>query len=620
MANSSSTFDDLWKHTGLFNQEGLDVTATIREPNPGLTQSPGSLPPLSIDEHSPSVERGSTAQLMVEELLGEGGMGQVHSARQPLLDREVAIKRLKANSSENARVGLLREARYMGSLEHPNIVPVHALGADEEGNPVLVMKRIRGTEWRDMISDPDHEAWKKWGGVSTGVIPRNIEVLISVCRAIDFAHKRDVLHRDLKPENIMIGIEGDAYVLDWGVACRLSKPNNGPVVGTPVYMAPEMVKRGGSLSPATDVYLLGACLYEVLNGRAPHQGDTLKAVLENAFISAPPRFGPEVPRDLGAICARCLSADPSDRYATAGELNAALVTWLRNRASAELAVSAHRSLERLESIAATDAPDPIQVSNAFAECRFGYQQALERWPENTAAQAGLNRAMKLMIRHELTRENLDHARALIQEMQSDDSGILMALTEVEHRIAEREQRLRDQDFSLSVRQRSNLLLSLGVLGACTTIGVIFFGFPAEPATLTPKAMFSVGFGFLTSILMVVFISRERLLEKRSAFNLVVCLVAASSGSVAMRAINVLVSDRVAMGFANDLTLIGVVGAIAATYTGDRIFAYATALAAGSAIGCILLPDFAVHIFASATTMGFFIAGIVWRFQGSENTP
>ena len=620
MTADSSTFDDLWNQTGLIEQPELNARETIRQPEPDVTHDFGSLPLLSIGGEDVAPQTPFSPQLHVQELLGEGGMGRVHSARQALLDREVAIKRLKANCSDSARIGLLREARYMGSLEHPNIIPVHALGADEDGNPVLVMKRVRGTEWGDLIADPDHPAWAHWNGVSVGVLARNIEVLISVCRAIDFAHKRDVLHRDLKPENIMIGIEGDAYVLDWGVACRLSKPNNGPVVGTPVYMAPEMVKRGGALSPATDVYLLGACLYEVLNGRAPHQGDTLKAVLESAFISAPPRFGPEVPRDLGAICARCLSADPSERYATAGELNAALVTWLRNRASAELAASAHRSLERLESIAATDAPDPIQVSNAFAECRFGYQQALERWPENTAAQAGLNRAIKLMIRHELTRENLDHARALIQELQSDDSGVLMALTEVEDRITEREQRLRDQDFSLSVRQRSTLLLSLGIMGACTTIGVIFFGFPADPATLTPKAMFSVGFGFLTSILVVVFISRKRLFEKRSAFNLVVCLVAASSGSVAMRAINALVSDRVAMGFANDLTLIGVVGAIAATYTGDRIFAYATALAAVSALGCILLPDFAVHIFASATTTGFFIAGIVWRFQSAENTP
>ena len=141
---------------------------------------------------------------------------------------------------------LLREAVITGALEHPNIVPVHMLGRDEDGHPVLVMKRIQGQLWSELLGKAS--------------LDRHLEILKDICNALHYAHSRGVVHLDLKTQNVLIGEFGEVSLLDWGIARRLSDPAPGVMLGTPAYMASEMVS-GEKLTPLTDVYLLGSTLH-----------------------------------------------------------------------------------------------------------------------------------------------------------------------------------------------------------------------------------------------------------------------------------------------------------------------------------------------------------------------
>src|SRR5262249_2783401 len=156
--------------------------------------------------------------------------------------------------------GLLTEAVITGSLEHPSIVPVHALGCDDAGRPVLVMKRIEGVCWRGMARDEHPPGWAAIDAAGGGRRTAHVANLMAVCNAMHFAHRRGVVHRDLKPGNVMIGSYGEVYVVDWGIAARIEAgPSPVALVGTPAYMAPEMVwGEAHRVDARTDVYLLGA--------------------------------------------------------------------------------------------------------------------------------------------------------------------------------------------------------------------------------------------------------------------------------------------------------------------------------------------------------------------------
>jgi serine/threonine-protein kinase len=225
-------------------------------------------------------------------------MGVVHLAEQRSLEREVAVK--VSTTTEPSIIGaLVREARIMGALEHPNLVPVHALGADAEGAPMLVMKRVDGVTWRELLDDDAHEAWTPLLAGHGDKLRAQVDILIQVCRALAFAHARGVIHRDLKPENVMIGRFGEVYVLDWGAALRLSERASEPaaLVGTPGYLAPEMARADPTLVDVrTDVYLIGATLYEVLARRMPHDAPTAVAALVKALSGEVPDVPPSAHR------------------------------------------------------------------------------------------------------------------------------------------------------------------------------------------------------------------------------------------------------------------------------------------------------------------------------------
>jgi serine/threonine-protein kinase len=258
----------------------------------------------------------------LQEELGRGGMGVVYKARQKSLNRLVAIKMMRDArlASEADRARFRAEAAAAAKLKHPHIVTVHEVG-EHDGQPFFVMEYVEGQPLNQRITEHGP------------LLPREAAKLVAeVARAIEHAHEHGILHRDLKPSNILLGCDGEPFVMDFGLAKRLtvapgSKPDwrtqTGAIVGTPSYMAPEQATGRKDLSAATDVYALGAILYELLTGRPPFQAanpvDTLLMVLEQDPV--PPRWlDPGIDRDLEMICLKCLQKPPELRYASAAEL------------------------------------------------------------------------------------------------------------------------------------------------------------------------------------------------------------------------------------------------------------------------------------------------------------
>jgi serine/threonine-protein kinase len=614
MSGNLDTFDTLWLATGMSDRTGAN-DETIREHPHDLSTRAMGLPHLSIGGELD--ERDSDgAQLIVKKLLGKGGMGMVHLAHQPLLDRDVAIKRVRPDAPAAAADSLFREARYMGSLEHPNIIPVHALGADREGLPILVMKCIDGDPWRTLIREPDHPAWARWTGWASDPVERNIEILVEVCRAIAYAHSRNILHRDLKPDNVMLGEHGEVYVLDWGISTRLDGDRRPGVVGTPTYMAPEMVDPEHELSRVTDVYLLGACLHEVLTGRPPHSGESLKEVLAAAHLSAPPDLS-DAPKALAEICRKAMAADPGERFPTPEALQGEISNWLRTRGSTVLAEAAHQRLDELAVLLQGEDPDPVLVSAAFTASSFGFEQALESWPENLAAKTGLQGALTRMAAFEIARGNLDHAEALI--VRIDDRGTLpddLVAARANH--AERLQLERDQDWRVSARERVIFWGALNVFGAIFTLAILS-GSVGDLSHLTPLNLVMFAVVFWIGALVLIAIGRKWLYSNALNAGITNAVIAVGFMIVTHRVLQwlfmgndistILAVDALIMASCTS-TLNGVVGKSAWAYAAGCI---------GVAVAVLIWPQYGIHIFGEAVAVAIFVSGIYWWWLGRAGT-
>jgi serine/threonine-protein kinase len=377
---------------------------------------------------------GANGDIVLGASLGDGGMGIVRSAEQRALRREVAVKsaRLRAHTAEARSEGasaLVREARITGALEHPNIVPVHTLGKANDGQVLLVMKRIEGKAWSQLLASrsPPLEDLR-----------RHVEVLMDVCRAVSFAHSRGMLHRDLKPANVMVGPFGEVYVLDWGIAVPVGHTSSS-IAGTPAFMAPEMAMPGRDvLDERTDVHLLGGLLHVVLTGRPPHVAATTADMLHAAFNAAPPDLPSDAPDELAAICRRALARDKSARFASAAAFRDALAAWVEHTSAHALCNEAQRQLASLHALVdddrdaagAVDRVEPPKargaeregaVYRAYSASRFGFEQALREWPEFTDARAGLRDALRTLARYELRMRRVDRARALLVDVDDEPS-------------------------------------------------------------------------------------------------------------------------------------------------------------------------------------------------------
>ena len=428
----------------------------------------------------------SEGDLELFETLGKGGMGLVRRARQISLRREVAVKSLrKRYQTLAAREELLREAWITGLLEHPNIVPIHAIRKSPKGELQIVMKRISGTVWRSIIHEPEHPHR-----------PENIQdplewhlrILVQVCNAVHYAHSRGIIHRDLKPENVMIGDFGEVYVLDWGIALCLEDLGDEVlnvfnqsihIVGTPAYMAPEMIDMDMlDISPQTDVYLLGAILHELITGKAPHFHDSLYDSMCSAYESNPREFGPDVPPELAAICNKAMHKLPSERFQSAEDFRQAIQHFLQHRSSNILVKDAQERLVYLradKTPAMESTPEQrTQIYKLFTECHFGFRQALKIWENNAEALKGFREASEWMIRYELEREDLEAARVLLADIGELSEELQKRFQELEEKLEKEHQEYdalqeklehaeRQYDANVSSHSRGRVAMALGII-------------------------------------------------------------------------------------------------------------------------------------------------------------
>ena len=439
------------------------------------------LPELEADE-----SRGDAAELDLRETLGEGGMGLVRLAIQRSLRREVAVKSLKANfaSSEVAAEGLIREAMFTGYLEHPNIVPVHQLGRGPDGLPLLVMKRVEGVPWSVLLAEPDHPMWR---GRNEDRLLANLNIFREVCFALSFAHSRGILHRDIKPENVMVGEFGEVYLVDWGLAMYEADAQPTSItLGTPAYMAPEMLEGGGTVSRQTDVYLLGATLHEVLTGRPPHQGATVLQLLMSVYRSSPLTHADSVPSELGAICRRACQADPEARFADALSVRKAVDAFVDHRASNALLDEAERHFADLKS-ATEEGADAVVVNERFNQALFSYRNALANWSDNASAQEGIQRCLEFMADRALNLGDRGLAENLIAGLPRPNPTLDERLSALEHDQASERQRMdklqrmeRELNVHVGGRPRALVFFSMGVL---TPIGIEFGAYSDRVGTL-----------------------------------------------------------------------------------------------------------------------------------------
>jgi len=280
--------------------------------------------------------------------IGRGGMGEVWEAVQISLNRAVAVKRVvshgKGSGSTAARTrDFMMEALVSARLEHPNIVPVHDLGRDEAGSPLLAMKLVKGASWETKIREEFVTLSPEQ------FLSRHIPILIAVAQAVAFAHSRGVVHRDIKPSQVMLGDYGEVQLMDWGLAVVLDDlPGDmisGEVLvegdaliedsiyptrelasspaGTPAMMAPEQTEtHSRNIGTWTDIYLLGSTLYYLITGTMPHVAPSTMAAMERAasgIVEPPSTRAPEryIPQELEVLCINAMRPNPADRTATA---------------------------------------------------------------------------------------------------------------------------------------------------------------------------------------------------------------------------------------------------------------------------------------------------------------
>jgi multidrug efflux pump subunit AcrA (membrane-fusion protein) len=301
----------------------LDSTKDLNGPGPFLDEAPRLTGGRRIGPYE------------IKRCLGTGGMGDVYLAvRVDDYQQEVAVKLIKRGmDTDEVLRRFLIERQVLADLKHPNIARILDGGTSTDGFPYFVMEYIDGIPLDAYCQG------------RTLPVRERVQLLLTVCRAVDHAHRRNVIHRDLKPANILVASGGTPFVMDFGLSKRLpigggktvSKEQtvSGAIVGTPQYMAPEQASgKSKDIGPATDVYGLGAILYVLLTDRAPFQGEnvleTLQSVVEQE--PEPPRkIRPDVDWDLEVICLKCLEKDPRQRYPSVQELAEDLERWLNGQ-------------------------------------------------------------------------------------------------------------------------------------------------------------------------------------------------------------------------------------------------------------------------------------------------
>ena len=574
---------------------------------------------------------GSEAGLAVECTLGTGGMGVVRQATQRSLIRRVAVKTVRPDvATSEASQKLLREAWITGRLEHPNIIPIYALGKDDHGHPVLVMKRVDGVPWDQVIGDAQHP---RLDGVADP-LRWHLDVLLDVCNALELAHARGVIHRDIKPENIMIGEFGEVYLLDWGIAVtigdepgsRLPRAEDvAEIAGTPAYMAPEMVQVGyAPIDVRTDVYLLGSTLYEILAGSAPHQGDAVMDVLCAAYESEPAPLPSDTHRELVELTRSAMARRPEDRPASVKAFRESIQAYLDHRSSLELSDQAGFRLLALESLVGGEAGDesPFRL---FSEARFGFEQALRVWPDNEVARDGLRQTLEVMAAHEIKHGALVSAENIIAEIGDPPPRLVESIEALRERLKseeEQNEKLRQLEFNrdLSIGQtarfRGTLLMAL-VWAAIPLL--VFLLAPAMPDQVQVLHAVGITFVYGASILVGAWVQRESILRTAINRQIVGASLVAFFSMLGSRGAALILDISFETVATFDLLAFGVVLAMLTIFVDVRLWWGALAYFVATVMAAFMQP-YVLLVMAGANLIGLLSAALAWAPGRMERRP
>jgi len=405
--------------------------------------------------------------------IGRGGMGVVWSATQCALARTVAVKTLiTGQETHNAAARFRAEAMVMAQIEHPNVMPVHDLITSPKGELQLVMKKIDGQAWRDLLYPSDEQQAKQ---ALTMGLNEHLEVLLKVCDAIAFAHARSILHLDLKPANVMVGQFGEVLVLDWGCAVALrdlgaeipQAAGYKGMAGTPAYMSPEMANQSGDIGPWSDIYCLAAILYELATGLPPHKADSVQASLSMAAANElrqppPSRNGKPIPKDLVDIALQGLATDRTQRPPTVEEF-AKLIRSQRHHAEALTVLESAKRHLHAAAKGGEEADDHYRMALAAGE------QAANLWPGFRAAQELL--AQVLYKYAEFALGSGAHGVAQAKARSAEEAATKLGLEPLARAARELFNEARQEESAARSRNRMMRLLAIGG-GSAAIVGVV----------------------------------------------------------------------------------------------------------------------------------------------------
>jgi len=411
---------------------------------------------------------GSTFRL--RKIVGKGGFGEVWEAVQVSLNRIVAVKRLRRDilqgdeedrslMSKVMKAEFRQEAVTTANLDHPNIVPVHDLGVDEDGSPLIAMKYVRGDPWNKLIEDEFNAT------DPAEFLARHIPILVQVTQAVAFAHSRGVVHRDLKPAQVIVGEFGEVLLADWGLSMVFDREALARVgqridlqflhtadsasnpAGTPAFMAPEQTeRRPNRIGPWTDVYLLGGILYYLLTAKPPHQAvSTREAFLRASLGDVPPPEkatpGRDMPPELVDLAMIAMKPDIKDRLQTAGEFLHLIQDYLsgssRRRESLTITDQVARDLEKKGA-----------TYGDFGHCIGHVSRAQALWGDNPSISWLSQRSHTQWCRAALANDDLVLARLQAESLEPSEirDQLLIAVSQAEDR-ARRRERIRHWSIS-----------------------------------------------------------------------------------------------------------------------------------------------------------------------------
>jgi hypothetical protein len=467
--DDSVTFDESSKTV---DESGIATQVTPPPADPHGTVVTGAS---GAAEGGPSA---GGAPYELQEVIGVGGMGVVYRARQNSLGRDVAIKTMKLEGPDAAKhaAGWLRkfvgEAHVTGRLTHPNVVPVYDLGQAPSGDAIIAMKLVEGATWKRLLHPKTEEERERAQGYD---LEAHLRILDDVCNAVAFAHSRGVIHNDLKPENVIIGDFGEVLVMDWGLAMDVREaPQPGEAIphkselrgpcGTPAYMPPELALANASaLGPQTDVYLLGAILFELLSGKAPHRGKTMRITITRAAKGIRPELPESAPEDLRALCLEAMARSPEDRVESVARFQERLRDHLTHRESLVITKAADDALEQAGA-ALQGKGEAAAAYDGFAQAIAGFAQARVLWPENPRAAAGEWRARLAYGEAALARGDLGLARTQAQALPAQTEAQAAQQRVLQGRVARAE-------AERTERERSARLVRRGLVGMTAAVVV-----------------------------------------------------------------------------------------------------------------------------------------------------